>query len=456
MTLCFVERHERYSVYRRKLTDETVYLQHGTRARLVPMAEVYFPTLWEEYLSTAYDPYWDRRSKFVTFLGNKVIESADEIYNELAYCNSCDRPINKSHEDVTEIIAGYRYACRDCISEYLKCNDCDALVHCSATYTVTLGLDEIEVCGDCVGSSYFYCEECESYFSNEEHGDHRHQDCDCEAPMQSFRLRNDGHEMLANDTRVTIPMPAGEIDQNGLMRIYRLVLDHLRCGDPIEVTGCTPTAVAYSVYDIGEEWQNKKGNFTKRLSSHLYKTYGVKLPPEIMSSVGVIARDHSKGKDFSIEVTRNLNLSPGEFYHDESCWWGQYASGRCALKSNGGFGLRSFDENDNVTGRAWVMPLTHSTNQYGEPFFKPTFNTENPDCFVVFNGYGDLESYAPARILAHMAGMTYKKIEFDCRPMYVNAGGYLVAPQDIIESTSYISLTTMPHATIATQELVNA
>jgi len=59
----------------------------------------------------------------------------------------------------------------------------------------------------------------------------------------------------------------------------------------------------------------------------------------------------------------------------------------------------------------------------------PTFDTETPAAFVVFNGYGDLGGYAPARIMSHMAGMTYRKITFDAQPMYVNPGapgvGYL-------------------------------
>jgi len=52
---------------------------------------------------------------------------------------------------------------------------------------------------------------------------------------------------------------------------------------------------------------------------------------------------------------------------------------------------------------------------------------------VVFNGYGDLYGYTASRIIAHLAGWTYRKIDFECSPMYINSGGYLVAPEPVAE-----------------------
>jgi len=184
------------------------------------------------------------------------------------------------------------------------------------------------------------------------------------------------------------------------------------------------------LYAIGAQWQARDGNYAKRLSRHAYKAHQLKLTPEVMSQVGTIARDHSTAVSVTIEVSRELNESAGYWYHEDSCWWNSYSESRCALKTNGGFGLRSFSTGDpyaDVTGRAWVLPLR--LNENGYPL--PTFDTRTPDAFVVFNGYGDLSGYTPARILAHMAGWTYRKIGFECNPMYVNAGGYLIAPEDI-------------------------
>jgi hypothetical protein len=158
-----------------------------------------------------------------------------------------------------------------------------------------------------------------------------------------------------------------------------------------------------------------------------------------MSEVGTIARDHSKAAAFEVDVTRDLNRSPDYFYHDDSCWWGGMSESRCALKTNGGFGLRSL-RGQSVSGRAWVMPLRDCGG------LVPTLDTETPDAFIVFNGYGDLAGYAPARIMAGMAGWTYKKIAFSCDPMYINAGGYLVAPEHIIQDTANLRLSVPQHA----------
>jgi hypothetical protein len=84
--------------------------------------------------------------------------------------------------------------------------------------------------------------------------------------------------------------------------------------------------------------------------------------------------------------------------------------------------------------------------------FQPTFDSLTPDAFMIFNGYGDLSGYTPARIMAHMAGMTYRKVEFDCSPMYVNNGnGYLVTSEEIAAkypAGSRVSLYTDTHSTL--------
>jgi hypothetical protein len=226
---------------------------------------------------------------------------------------------------------------------------------------------------------------------------------------------------------VTVSLPAGEIDSEGILAIYRLLVRN----DLYDV------AYMVTAETIGTTWQTREGNYTKRLSRAAYKATGKGLSPEIMSEIGTIARDHSKPVDFAIEVTRDLNQSAADFYHEDSCWWSSHSESRCALKSNGGIGLRSYDAPGpgGVSGRAWIMPLKADwTNLQptDKPNLRPTSDTVNPDAFIVFNGYGALSGYIPARILAHMAGMTYRKIAFDCDPMYVNStAGYLVAPEAI-------------------------
>jgi hypothetical protein len=336
--------------------------------------------------------------------------------------------------------------CEDCDTAPCECATCDYCEERTTSRTTTT-LSGSEVCNSCLGDNYSYCEDCDGYYHDDDVNDHDHSDdgC-CESPQLNFTIRNDGCEPLANDTRTTITLPAGTISDEGIDQI-KLYLH--RQGE---------RNLAYDLDKLGDKWQTREGNYAKRLSRHAYKTHQVKLTQDIMSQVGCIARDHSTQVSSEIDVTRDLNQSAEYFYHEDSCWWGGYSESRCALKTNGGFGLRSFSGHS-TSGRAWVMPMRLTEN--GQ--LTPTFNTMTPDAFVVFNGYGDLSGYAAPRILAHMAGWTYRKISFSCAPMYVNSsGGYLVAPENIADkyTDGSLNLSVTQHAhlfeTEKEKELVNA
>ena len=269
-------------------------------------------------------------------------------------------------------------------------------------------LNDTEVCNSCRNDYYTYCDDCGGYYHDEDADNHNH-DSDngcCESPQLNFAIRNDGCEPLANDTQVTVTLPAGIISVEGLKAIKYYLYGKEGYYD-----------LSWDLETLGDKWQTRDGNYTKRLSRHAYKNHGVKIDPVILSQVGCIAREHSTAVDITIDVTRDLNQRPGYFYHEDSCYWGGYSTSRCALKTNGGFGLRSLDSNGDCSGRAWVLPL----RQDGNGRLNPTFDTATPDAFVVFNGYGGLGGYVPARIMSHMAGWTYRKIDFSCSSMYINA-----------------------------------
>jgi len=271
----------------------------------------------------------------------------------------------------------------------------------------------------------------------------------CEAPHQQFTIRNDGQPPLASDTRVPITLPAGVISDEGISEIQRYLLRMAReYGPPLLAE------VAYEIPGaLGSQWQAKTGNYTKRLSRCAYQQYEIKIEPEVLSQVGCIARDHSTAVSFDIDVTRQLNRSSGDFCNDGSCWWQSERQSRCALKTNGGFGLRSFSRLGWVSGRVWVMPLRKT----GAGTLIPTFDTMTPDAFVVFNGYGDLAGYTGARVMAAMAGWTYAKIPFTCDPMYINgANGYLVAPEEIVQTCKSLELSVPSHADLYEKETANA
>jgi len=374
------------------------------------------------------------------------------------YCDECEIYHDSAEDDCPR----YVIECGDCDTEHAReddcprefCDDCDDYhdrdrwgnAECPGWY-----------CEDC-GDYHEYGEDCPEPYCDDCGGHHAPGDCEadcdcgCESPRPVFAIRNDGELPLANDTRAAIALPADEISDVGLREIREYLLGIYHSDSDLNADFYY-LAFAFG-NALGCKWQTKQGNYTKRLSRFAYQTYGgLKLTPEVMSQVGCIARDHSRAISFDIEVTRNLNMSAADFYHEDSCWFGSgsYAVSRCALKTNGGFGLRSF-AGYSVTGRTWVMPL-----RLADGGLVPTFDTETPDAFVVFNGYGDLAGYAPARIMAAMAGWTYKKIDFVCNPMYINAGGYLIAPEQIIQDTSDLNLSVDQHAAYTDErEFANA
>jgi hypothetical protein len=257
-----------------------------------------------------------------------------------------------------------------------------------------------------------------------------------------------GRHPLVNDRRVTVSIPAGTISEVGLSTIRSTLLQQsVRTWDPRSARPWVD--LAHAIPTLGDQWKTDEGTYTKRLSKLAYEKWGLKVPPAVLSAVGNHAQTHAVGANYRIEVTRDLNRPASEFGHRGSCWWTyDYYKSRCAAKTNGVFGLRTFRFRS-VIGRAWVLPL-----RIGSRFFKPTFDALDADAFMVFNGYGNLEGAAPARVMAQMTGLTYKKVGFSARPMYVNNdSGYLVGPSEIIEHQEYVRLDLKRHATLYPQEV---
>lgn len=298
------------------------------------------------------------------------------------------------------------------------CGECRD--HCSCDSCSDCGDTVHNVCGDCGG-----CENC----CNCGQDDDEDEGCQCDIPHINFRFPADGHGTITQDERLTVDLPKGTIDEEGLRVIEELVI--------AEVGWQDEHAVHEAIMTIGPLWQTKRGNFTRRLSSALHKL-GIKITATTLTEVGNRARQHSSDSaSWKIEFTRDLNMSAGDFYHEESCWFtgGSYGESRCCLKNWGGLAIRTFAGRYNgVSGRAWVQPITSNLT--------PTHDTINAHAYMVYNGYGDLEGYVAARIVAHLTGLTYRKVGFYAGNQYINGEvGYLVADEVTSTANDRIRLT---------------
>jgi hypothetical protein len=384
----------------------------GEEITIPPEArELNLRALWTEVLRSCRYVYTSEyRAQFRQRL--REVTGNPAVTDNLEFCDQCGVP---AWNDTLRTAAhgGDVRICASCWEAWESCDVCEDWFP-----FLTTTLAGTEACSGCLGEQYSFCEACSGWYHNDDAASHEHEDdgsC-CRSPQPEFAIRNDGCEPLASDTTITVTLPAGIISAEGLdaIRSYLRVNEYYSLSDELAA--------------IGEDWQNPRGNFTKRLSSHAYKAFATKIPPEILSGVGNIASEHSQPVSVTLQVTRRLNMSRHAFYHSDSCWWTNYSESRCALKTNGGFGLRTFSEDGTVTGRAWVLPLRRTPSGG----LLPTFDTMTPSAFAVFNGYGELSGYAAPRVLAHMAGWTYRKVGFSCSPMYVNGcTGYLAGPEDV-------------------------
>lgn len=327
--------------------------------------------------------------------------------------------------------------CEDCqCNMYSKCRICRYFFPDDAVHHVE-DSDE-PFCTSCRDRHVEYCDYCEEYT----YYGHEHEEidaCDCEAPHKRFRFPANGDGTVANGERLQVTLPAGTIDDAGLYAIRNLLVANVEDKPGLGYQHSRHSIVNTTMEAIGDTWHGKKGNYTRRLSRELYSKHKVKLPDGVLTEVGNLARSHSSDtSEWAVEFTRDLNMSAEDFYHEDSCWWQSYFKSRCALKSWGGLAIRTFDEHDNVMGRAFIQPL--------DADYHPTHDTLNAHSYVVFNCYGDIDQAKAARIVAHLTSRTYRKIGMEVEEQYINGNsGWLVCDEQTSQSAPESLGLGMPH-----------
>jgi hypothetical protein len=171
-----------------------------------------------------------------------------------------------------------------------------------------------------------------------------------------------------------------------------------------------------------------RGKFSKRVAQWLRKEHNCKLSVELKTEIGNLWQQNQVAPTTHyFDFTDSFNWQSGDFGDSGSCYWGSNADARPALENAGGLAIRFYDDatGEDGIGRAWIIE-----RKFG---------------IVVFNGYGDKdgEDYSTlevAKILAHAAGLSYKRIDLHnygaCSDtLYINGGrGYLINSVDKLVS----------------------
>lgn len=329
-----------------------------------------------------------------------------------------------------------RWVCRSCLSYLTACAGCGAMDRNH------MRVDGQRMCVPCRDARYFHCRNCGAYYPLNQEDQHRHgADSCCSSPMQEFIIPFRG-KPLANDSRGLVTLDSGVVSPLGLMHIRDyLQAEAKKIG---RVDAHDKESRQYRLYmfarslatgAVGNEVVNKSGTFATRVKRAAYKDWKLKIEPEILTQVGNLVAKHSSGGDYHFEVTRDLNKPSSQFGNQGSCWWTDYKGSRCALKNNGGFGLRVFGSatSQGVTGRVWVLPLKADV----DGVLGPTFSTKTGIWFV-FNGYGTLSGSVGPRVVSAILGdrphqeVTYPSDRGD--GMYINNNmGSLVADPKILK-----------------------
>jgi len=240
-------------------------------------------------------------------------------------------------------------------------------------------------------------------------------------------------KFIPNDTPFDLSVGAGDISGSGLRRIRDLIYD--RTGARYGNYGINLPELTHD--ETFAMWQTAKGNFTKRLGKLLLETRSVKLTEEFMAEIGNIARQYTaETRTFKVEFTRNINRPASAFAHRESCWWSSHWQSRCQFKNLGGMGIRTFNSQDKVSGRCWLIPLEiANSGRIWQPSFK-----SNSDAYIAFNAYGH-ELMPFSRMVAQLTGKSYRKVELNGSRMYINGHvGVLIASQEVCDANSTVTL----------------
>src|SRR5690606_36631781 len=93
----------------------------------------------------------------------------------------------------------------------------------------------------------------------------------------------------------------------------------------------------------------------KAFAKAFYQHNQIKLSAEIKAQIGQLLSS-VKDEKLTLRLTLGCSGSSWEYYHADSCWWGDFERSRDVLEYNGGGAIRAYNEDDELVGRVWFLP----------------------------------------------------------------------------------------------------
>lgn len=273
--------------------------------------------------------------------------------------------------------------------------------------------------------------------------------------------------MIEPEHRYTLALPGEGVDETGQEKIAHLMKKAI----------AKKKGVGYTASDIGIRWPDTwtwrwhqpngkyAGNLTKRIQSLLFKEFGVKTEPAMMTEIGNLAKIHSSDAlEIHFDLTHDLEATLGKFGDETTCF--HVGDNTISLLLGvGAWAMRLWAGPKSVQGigRMWIVPWAGlgpepipadplepyallGFNAYG--MLKKEYQNQQWEAEEGGGGqvrkYGQMQTLDYSRLLALFLGQSYVHIHLAAMgktttgeggPFFFNNKGrsaVLVAPPDVV------------------------
>lgn len=200
--------------------------------------------------------------------------------------------------------------------------------------------------------------------------------------------------------------------------------------------------------EIDWNWKDEKGvKLNKRISKLIYSSLGIRMPKELIDTIGNIAgKATSTGDLLLFRFWPRFDWEAGDFGDPGSCHFKSRDDLPPWLEENGYMALQFFvsPEAEEIRKYARGTMFMLPDDEEREYLFNRgiarsiAFHDENRDALILINGYGMYELVRQVTFISHWLGLPSKRIGVHncgstCGSPYINNGtGHIIASESVI------------------------